>query len=288
MPLEHEEAQPQKDSTSTGDQIAANKGGDTGQRLPPASTPPQPPEPPAPHEPAPEQPYKWRRDLKLGIEFLGLTALIVYTVFSILQWAQIRWTNRLTREALNGSNETLRQTTEKMQLQANAMNRLAKATEDANANVIDSDRPWLGSALAIDQDVAVGNNPTVTILFQNSGKRPARVIDIEAQPNLFTIFPKNPPYTLKPNGRQSASFLVPGAGLNLKLKVATDKIDDHLLASLTGAKYFYIYSRIVYIDVRTNVVHHTYSCWKYNFKETPETVKGFLNCPIADGYNDAD
>lgn len=122
MPLEHEEAQPQKDSASTGYQVASNEGGDTGQGLPPAITPPQTPEPPAPQEPAPKKPYKWRRDLKLGIEFLGLAALIVYTVFSILQWLQIRYTNQLTARALDGNKETLDRTLGKMQAQIDTAN----------------------------------------------------------------------------------------------------------------------------------------------------------------------
>ena len=66
----------------------------------------------------------WRKNTTLVVEVIGLVALVLYTIFSILQWAQIRWTNRLTREALDGSNNTLQQTLQKMQGQTDATNRL--------------------------------------------------------------------------------------------------------------------------------------------------------------------
>lgn len=65
-----------------------------------------------------------RKHVSLAIEVAGLLALIIYTIFSILQWQQIRWTNRLTRQALDSSNATLQQTLKKMQEQTDATNRL--------------------------------------------------------------------------------------------------------------------------------------------------------------------
>jgi hypothetical protein len=72
----------------------------------------------------------WRKTKlheRVGIIFegIGLAALIVYTIFSVLQWAQIRWTNRLTREALNGSDKALTQTLERL-------DRQITATKEAN------------------------------------------------------------------------------------------------------------------------------------------------------------
>jgi len=67
-----------------------------------------------------------------------LAALIIYTIFSVLQWAQIRWTNRLTREALNGSDKALAQTIERLDRQiaaakeANDLTRaMVKGTQSA-------------------------------------------------------------------------------------------------------------------------------------------------------------
>jgi hypothetical protein len=93
--------------------------------LPPRSrslnSPPAPPSNP----PSNEEPSQWRENTKLGLEIFGLLVLICYTVFSCLQWLQIRWTNRLTREALDGSSYSLQQTLTKMQGQINEMHELA-------------------------------------------------------------------------------------------------------------------------------------------------------------------
>jgi hypothetical protein len=88
----------------------------------------QTPPTPATNPPPSEKPCKWRENTKLILEIIGLAVLIVYTVFSGLQWAQIRWTNRLTREALNGSNVALQQTLDKMQQQITQMSRMADNT----------------------------------------------------------------------------------------------------------------------------------------------------------------
>ena len=109
----------------------------------------EPPPAPCTHNPPKKNNYGWRENTKLGLEIFGLLILIVYTVFSGLQWVQIRWTNRLTREALDGNNEQLQQTLSKMQGQINQMSRLAdnagrqadktkdladRATDQARAN----------------------------------------------------------------------------------------------------------------------------------------------------------
>jgi|ERR1039457_3080046 hypothetical protein len=67
----------------------------------------------------------WLDYLEAEMAAIGLLVLIAYTIFSCLQWLQIRWTNRLTREALDGSNASLQQTIGKMQEQINQMTRLA-------------------------------------------------------------------------------------------------------------------------------------------------------------------
>jgi hypothetical protein len=58
------------------------------------------------------------------VEIVGILVLITYTIFSGVQWAQMRWTNRLTRESINGSDKSLKQTLEKMQGQIEATNKL--------------------------------------------------------------------------------------------------------------------------------------------------------------------
>jgi hypothetical protein len=156
---------------------AANYGGDepaqqraaTQPHLPPSATPPQPPQPPHSDNPPHDKPTKWRENTKLAFEAVGLTVLIAYTIFSCLQWLQLRWTNRLTREALDSSNISLQQTLAKMQGQIDATTELyreaqkqtktfgvlaansvkqseaAKRSADtAHAALIQSQRPWIG------------------------------------------------------------------------------------------------------------------------------------------------
>ncbi len=132
--LEHQEFQSEGDPPDTSGQESAYEGSKAPPSLPPRNSPPQPPPPPeAGNNPAAKG-SDWRNNIKLGVECIGLVALIVYTVFSVLQWAQIRWTNRLTREALDGSNSTLSQTLTKMQAQTDATNRLYQEAQKQTAS----------------------------------------------------------------------------------------------------------------------------------------------------------
>src|SRR5271157_2512334 len=119
----------EKNSQSqTGDHKATDETDEPKRELPPIYNPPQPPPPPNTNPPPSHKSSQWRENTKLGLEIVGLTVLIAYTIFSCLQWLQIRWTNRLTREALDGSNISLQQTLGKMQEQVNQMSRLADNT----------------------------------------------------------------------------------------------------------------------------------------------------------------
>lgn len=122
MPLESNEHD--NDASDAGEREASEQKGEARPQVPPIAPPPNPPiAPPASGQPS-QQPSNWRENTKTGLEIFGLVVLVAYTVFSCLQWMQIRWTNRLTREALSHSEETLGQTTDKMQGQIDATNRL--------------------------------------------------------------------------------------------------------------------------------------------------------------------
>ena len=84
-----------------------------------------PPPSPRTHYVTTKSEKNWMDYVKFGGELLGLLVLIVYTTFAALQWLQIRWTNRLTREALDGSDKQLQQTLTKMQGQIDQIKRLA-------------------------------------------------------------------------------------------------------------------------------------------------------------------
>jgi hypothetical protein len=145
----------------------------------------------------------------------------------------------------------------KMDASIQQASRLATATETANQNILEADRPWLGATLLLDQDIAVGSSPTASISFINSGKRPARVILMGARPRLFVVFPKDPPYERGPLQRSSASFLGPGAQLGMKLRLVINgdgKITDEMVNRIKGPESLFIYAKVDYLDMRDNTV----------------------------------
>jgi hypothetical protein len=85
----------------------------------PSQTPSPPCQPPDHHE-------RWWQDRKYVLELVGLIVLVAYTVFAGLQWWHIRWTNRMTREALDGSNSALQQTLDRMVWQIQETHEIAK------------------------------------------------------------------------------------------------------------------------------------------------------------------
>lgn len=126
---------------------------------------------------APREASKWREDITLGLEILGLAVLIIYTVFSCLQWLQIRWTNRLTREALDGNNTSLAKTLEKMQGQIDATARFADAAARSATAAETANRPY------------VGINGTEIVYLGKTGS--SRVPTPATQTMRFTVAVKN-------------------------------------------------------------------------------------------------
>ncbi|MCU1222888.1 MAG: hypothetical protein JWQ42_981 [Edaphobacter sp.] len=106
--------------------ISTIQGCDYGSGLPPVFTLAQSPQFPAPQNLPPKE--KWWKDRKFILECLGFLVLLVYTIFSGLQWHEIKRTNGLTQDALKGSDKALSQTLEKLQGQIVAMNGLVAQT----------------------------------------------------------------------------------------------------------------------------------------------------------------
>ncbi len=99
-------------------------------QLPPVTTPPIPPPPTDNFCTANQDSHEWRENAKFVLQVIGVVLLFVYTVFTVLQWAQIRWTNRLTREALNGSDNALSQTLGTMRQQVNTADAANRISEE--------------------------------------------------------------------------------------------------------------------------------------------------------------
>jgi hypothetical protein len=161
--------------------------------------------------------------------------------------------------------------------------RLAKATEEANANVINSDRPWMGAMFGVN-GFASGATPTFTVVFTNSGRRPAKVTLTEVASVLrdYGNNPVYPPYDITP----SISVAVPGQPLTTTWKekdVAMTPIGDALLKLLAEGAPFRIYANVEYTDIRTDTKYWTHACWRYTPNQSPNAI-GFSNCAE---YNDA-
>jgi hypothetical protein len=180
---------------------------------------------------------------------------------------------------------------DKLNLQADKLDasvketaRLASATEKANANVISSDRPWMGSYLNVD-GFAIGKTPTYSVNFINSGKRPARVTLTQTL-SIPKDFGDNPVYN-KYDTTPSTSVVVPGQAIGASWKeifAPMNPIGDQMMEALTsGAIPFRIYAEIEYTDIRTSTRYWTHACWRYSPKQTA-TNNGFSNCT---DYNDA-
>jgi hypothetical protein len=155
--------------TQTGTQESQNQTTEARDDLPPTVHVFQSPPTPAADYPPNKEASKWRENTKLSLEITGLLVLIVYTVFSCLQWLQIRWTNRLTREALDGSAISLRQTLDKMQGEINEMKRLA---DNAGTQADRTDVLQISGLLAGDVKESRNDNPTRDLQMAANRTRP--------------------------------------------------------------------------------------------------------------------
>lgn len=164
--------------------------------------------------------------------------------------------------------------------------RLANETALANSNVVMADRPWLGADIRV-TNFDVGKKPTVTAVFTNSGKRPAK-IDVSAETSgFYTTFPFDPDTRYLPSGVRSTSILVPGqhttliANSNVYLK--QNELD--LASGLHPFRTFFAFAKVEYRDLRTNKSYYTHVCIFYLSAYKTATDSGFRNCQQ---YNEAD
>ena len=155
--------------------------------------------------------------------------------------------------------------------------RLAAATETANSNVLAADRPWFGASFAQQDVIEAGKIPSATIIFMNSGKRPARVTFSGAAVHWFDKFPRDPPYPAM--SLISTELVVPGAGVTQKFNLAKQPLSQTEVDAVNTGKpaRWFLYAKIEYVDVRTGENHHTHVCWVYTGND-PALAKGFYNC----------
>ncbi len=164
----------------------------------------------------------WRDKVKFGAEIFGLAVLIAYTVFSCLQWLQIRWTNRLTRESLDGSGYALQQTLTKMQGQIDQMHELAvqaKTQADRTKDVADQalrqatatnelaataqktfeivNRPYIGVEAIYQDEDRTKNTMNIDVHIRNFGPVPALGVELKSHWYQNGVEAPNPNYLPK-------------------------------------------------------------------------------------------
>jgi hypothetical protein len=155
--------------------------------------------------------------------------------------------------------------------------RLASDTENANQNVIESDRPWFGATLTQQDAVEVGKTPSATVVFMNSGKRPAKVTLAEVADHWFDTFPPKPDYPVMP--LVSTEMIVPGAEVTNKFNFFKQPLSQIEVDTAQAGKpvKLFLYANIEYVDVKTGESHFTHACWVY-IGNDPLVSKGFYNC----------
>jgi hypothetical protein len=195
-----------------------------------------------------------------------------------------------TRSA-EGINTGIHDAVEKLNLQANNLNdnvkqaaRLALATEIANRNAVDGDRPWMGGYITV-SNFAVGSEPSFTIVFTNSGKRPARLILVANRENGYASFPVDPDHAYIFEDTPSTSIVVPGQGSLSPVLFGSPLTKQQMDELDSGKSIFFAFAKVEYQDIRTGAKYWTHLCMRYIPRMKTDTDNGFRSCTQ---YNDAD
>jgi hypothetical protein len=144
-------------------------------------------------------------------------------------------------------------------------------------SAMDAERPWVGITFRI-QDGAIGRRGNATVIFTNSGRRPAKVNRVQFDSNEYVAFPDSPRY--RRNIRNSGLIFPNGTLTNTqRLGVVTQPEPDDL-----SRHTLFIYASVDYEDVLTHAVHWTHGCWQY-LSGVQNTASGFVKCST---YNDLD
>jgi hypothetical protein len=172
---------------------------------------------------------------------------------------------------------------EKLNLQAAATSRLSKDSETANNNVLEADRPWMGAVVS-EANFELGKRPVFSIVFTNTGKRPARVDLTSIRTNWYLQFPTNPDREYIFDATPSTSVVVPGQGVSSVTEWSNPMAQLDVETAATGPSTFFIFGKIEYRDLKTNESFWTHVCVRYMPTMKTDTDNGFRNCAQ---YNDA-
>ena len=210
------------------------------------------------------------QSLFLKIAPIVLNALTLFFIIKYTNYARLQWIE-------------MKRTAKESVIAANAANDAVTQAKVANKQAADADRPWFGIILASVEGFEVGKIPVATVLFVNSGRRPAKVILSEVGTHWYKNFPEKPVYQ---TASRSVSIAVPNSQIISKFNVAKiplSQLEIDAAAAGVPARYF-IYANVQYIDIGTGQKHHTRACWSY-IGNDPVLAKSFYSCSE---YQDAD
>jgi hypothetical protein len=163
--------------------------------------------------------------------------------------------------------------------------RLASATEKANANMVAADRPWIGGHIEV-TNFELGKRPTVSTVFTNSGKRPAKVDVSFERSGFYSIFPFNPDSQFISNEGASTNILVPGqpTSMTSTSEGVLRQADLDLASGMYPFQTYFAFAKIEDRDLQTNESHFTHVCIYYISRLKTSSDPGFRNCHP---YNEA-
>ena len=194
---------------------------------------------------------------------------------------QAAWTQDMANHMKDQADRT-KDLADHMEASVKEETRLATATEAANANAFNADRPWIGMTINVGNFVKDGH-PTIEYITTNSGRRPALILKAETGYMEATRLPIIPPY-----GNisfQSRSIELPGERTIHRNVLNEGLLTEEQLRRLdAGAHHFFAYGSVQYEDIASHKVHWTHACVVYAPKTTNSSAE-FYNCT---NYNETD
>jgi hypothetical protein len=205
----------------------------------------------------------WQR-VKTVVEIVGILAALTYAYVAVRQWREMIAVRHQAQGAID------------------AANRSASAAETANRNAVESERPWVGMSIVI-QNWADDKTRKAVVFFTNSGRRPAKATLVQLGKHAFRIFPQNPLYETFTTDVKSIALILPNSFVSNAVPL-TELTQARLTEPGARRDTFFVYSNIEYEDVLSHAKHWTHACWQY-FTGFENGTYGFVNCS---SYNAVD
>jgi len=157
--------------------------------------------------------------------------------------------------------------------------RSVHVAEEANNTTLEAGRPWVGAQFEVSNFV-LGETPTYTISYVNTGGRPAVITAAFNHAGLYEAFPSDPDKEYGP-WAGGTRFIVPGQPFIMSNPGIYPLNDVQMSGS---PKTIYVFGKVEYSDPRTNRQYWTHICVRYLPAYANTGGNGFESCH---GYNDA-